>query len=389
MDSEGKGYPDMDSVQFSDQPAWPTYTEPIKRDAMDRIETAFQALSEEVRELSLGTTGKVERVKGPLSPVDFLRNCVLPGRPCIITDALDHWPALQKWTNDYLCSVLKHQSVSVHFTPDGRADAIVDPLHMLSTYNCPIVTIEKETHTESGDGHESDLTTRLLFVRALVEKLPFPQALELILNESGAGGEMERGVAYAQEQNGCFLSEYGELTGDAEVHIPWATEALGCMPEAVNLWIGNENAVTSFHKDHYENLYAVVAGAKHFTLLPPVDVHRMYIKDYPSAQYVRMKDSRDFGIVLDEQPSMVPWVSVDPYPADGEAVETLFPRYFYGPLPFNCTVQAGEILYLPSMWFHHVRQSPDSEGRTIALNFWYDMQFDVKYAYFNMMQNLL
>lgn len=40
------------------------------------------------------------------------------------------------------------------------------------------------------------------------------------------------------------------------------------------------------------------------------------------------------------------------------------------------------------MWFHHVRQSPDSRGRTIAVNYWYDMQFDIKYAYFNFLQSI-
>jgi hypothetical protein len=29
------------------------------------------------------------------------------------------------------------------------------------------------------------------------------------------------------------------------------------------------------------------------------------------------------------------------------------------------------------MWYHHVRQ----EGVTIAVNYWYDMQFDTKFAY--------
>lgn len=294
----------MESVEPSEvKPALPAEGGDTDSEIKRRLETAFEVLSDEVRELSLGTTGDVERVKGPLSPVDFLRNYVLPGRPCIITDALDHWPALQKWSNEYLRSVLKTQSVSVHFTPDGRADALVDPLHQLASYNCPIVpppplsspsspsaapssrAPENETQKETVECDQSGL----LFVSAYVEKLPFPEALELIVKGSGEGGEIGEGVAYAQEQNGCFLSEYGELTGDAEVHIPWATEALGCMPEAVNLWIGNENAVTSFHKDHYENLYAVVAGAKHFTLLPPVDVHRMYIRAYPSAQYVRIK----------------------------------------------------------------------------------------------------
>jgi len=44
----------------------------------------------------------------------------------------------------------------------------------------------------------------------------------------------------------------------------------------------------------------------------------------------------------------VPWCSVDPYPS----VETVddemakFPLYFNGPRPFECTVKAGEVLYL-------------------------------------------
>lgn len=43
---------------------------------------------------------------------------------------------------------------------------------------------------------------------------------------------------------------------------------------------------------------------------------------------------------------------------------------------------------MPSMWFHHVKQTPDSSGRTIAINYWYDMQFDIKYAYFNFLQSI-
>ncbi|KAI3506163.1 hypothetical protein L1887_28519 [Cichorium endivia] len=58
------------------------------------------------------------------------------------------------------------------------------------------------------------------------------------------------------------------------------------MLEAVNLWIGNDLSETSFHKDHYENLNVVVSGEKHFLLLPLTDVHRMYIREYPVAQYV-------------------------------------------------------------------------------------------------------
>ena len=34
-------------------------------------------------------------------------------------------------------------------------------------------------------------------------------------------------------------------------------------------------------------------------------------------------------------------------------------------------VKAGDVLYLPSLWFHHLEQSHGC----IAVNFWYDMDF--------------
>ena len=48
------------------------------------------------------------------------------------------------------------------------------------------------------------------------------------------------------------------------------TEALGSAPEAGNLWIGTDASMTSFHRDHYENLYCVIRGTKVSTCLPSV-----------------------------------------------------------------------------------------------------------------------
>lgn len=218
-----------------------------------------------------------------------------------------------------------------------------------------------------------------------MERLPFDEALQLVSNSKN--GDV---VAYLQQQNDCFRDEYSVLGSDCDEHIAWASEALGCYPEAVNLWIGNQLSETSFHKDHYENLYTVVSGHKHFLLLPPTDVHRMYIRQYPAAHYSYSRDVGRFTLELEEPVRYVPWCSVNPYPSSEtrESEMAKFPLYFNGPKPFECTVNAGEILYLPSMWFHHVRQSPDDNGYTIALNYWYDMQFDIKYAYFNFLQSL-
>ncbi|KAE9446270.1 hypothetical protein C3L33_21833, partial [Rhododendron williamsianum] len=111
-----------------------------------------------------------------------------------------------------------------------------------------------------------------------------------------------------------------------EAHVDWTSEALGCFPEAMNLWIGNELSVTSFHRDHYENLYAVVTGEKHFLLLPPTDVHRMYIQtSLMLSTTTQRSDSGELKLELEDPAKYV---------------------------------------------FHHVRQTPDSRGSTIAINYW-------------------
>lgn len=48
----------------------------------------------------------------------------------------------------------------------------------------------------------------------------------------------------------------------------------------------------------------------------------------------------------------VPWIPLDPLNPDYER----YPSYRLAK-PLHCTVKAGEMLYLPSLWFHHVRQS--------------------------------
>ena len=80
-------------------------------------------------------------------------------------------------------------------------------------------------------------------------------------------------------QNDCLRTEFSFLQDCFPSTFTWAQDAFGTgPPDAVNLWIGNERAISSMHKDHYENLFYVLSGEKIFTLCPPADVVFLYPK---------------------------------------------------------------------------------------------------------------
>lgn len=174
----------------------------------------------------------------------------------------------------------------------------------------------------------------------------------------------------------------------------------GLKPDAVNLWIGDSQSVTSLHKDPYENMYAVVSGSKIFTLYPPTDLPYMnYIpckpRRYlykPSTQGETATDDEGVWEIVkdsenesDDENSLVQWILDDPlYP-------TFQTPFSCDTTPLQCIVQNGELLYLPSLWFHHVQQSEfigseKSNHRVIAVNMWYDMDYGLNFVYYRFLE---
>ena len=83
-------------------------------------------------------------------------------------------------------------------------------------------------------------------------------------------------ILYLQKQNNCLSLDYPELAKDVPKDIRFFTEALGSQPDAVNIWMGSSQSVSSLHRDPYENIYTVIRGKKIFKLYAPTD--RGYIK---------------------------------------------------------------------------------------------------------------
>lgn len=386
---------------------------------MKGITKAFESLSTEARELYL--TSEVPVLSSPPSPLEFYRDWVTPNVPVIIRNSINTWPALKLWNSEYFKKKIGDLDVTVAVTPNGYADAIV--------------------------GEH--------FVMPEEKTMKMANFLDILDRKSE-----EEGIFYIQKQNSNFTEEFSEIIQDAALDIPWASEAFGKLPDAVNFWMGDERAVTSMHKDHYENLYCVVSGAKTFTLIPPTDLPYITHGLYKPAKY-QSDDKGEFKIVEelladdddtndnddktkvndsaarkgnavssskdddddnsgavgqknsdnsnnDDDDKLnndndvtgnnhdvsndddaddtklsingkVPWVSIDPLDPD----LLLYPDYAKAH-PITVTVNAGETLYLPSLWFHHVQQS----HKCIAVNFWYDMEFDIKFSYYKFLESL-
>ena len=99
------------------------------------------------------------------------------------------------------------------------------------------------------------------------------------------------------------------------------------------------------HKDHYENLYAVIQGEKHFTLMPP--------EVYPYLMWGKFQDGKwEYDMekgefVMQKKDSFTTWIgcNVDKK-QDNLKFEQLqdLPKY-------HVKVEKEEMLYLPALWY--------------------------------------
>lgn len=150
---------------------------------------------------------------------DFLDLFYAPGRPVIIRGAMTGWPALTKWTPDYLAATVGEALVEYQ---GGRNEA--------ADYE-----LMKDRHKR-----------RASFVRFI----------EMVRD----GGNDAYITAYNSAAN---AAAFKGLEADLGYLEPYLTRAHGM------LWIGGQGAFTPLHFDLTNNLLAQVTGTKRIILIPP------------------------------------------------------------------------------------------------------------------------
>lgn len=127
-----------------------------------------------------------------------------------------------------------------------------------------------------------------------------------------------------------------------------AENAMPLLPAEVEprVWIGNR-AIVAAHQDPSENIAAVVAGRRRFTLFPPDQIANLYLGPM---------DRTPAGTAV----SMVDFDAPD---------LTRFPRFAEAmDAALTAELEPGDAIYIPYMWWHHVRAL---DAVNMLVNYWW------------------
>jgi len=162
-------------------------------------------------------------------------------------------------------------------------------------------------------------------------EMPFSRAVEYFVGEEDTSkSHYMQQVAIAE-----FFPELMEDLSRPKWNLP------ADLINEMNLWVGGAGCVTPLHFDHAHNFLIQVRGLKELTLFSPADSANLYPSDQGAGHLSQ--------IYLDQ---------VD---------EEKFPL-FRNATPFHCSLEAGDVLFIPPGWWHHVR----SMEACISVNFWWN-----------------
>lgn len=349
--------------------------------------------------------GTITVLDAPPTTVQFLRDFVALSRPCIIKNAIvakqeekAAAAAAVALSLDALVEQNPDLLLTVDVTPDGHGDCIrrvMDNVEELRIFVQPaqrtitVADFRQKLRSTQKQRSALDVHSRVFSTCTSGDGDEGKHSS----SSSIADEEETAAVFYYSRQNDCLRTELASVWQDCNFPetIPWAEEAFGIgPPDAVNLWIGNSRAVSSMHKDHYENLFYVCSGEKIFSLCPPADAPFLYEREHDSGQFVieKHENATSWKVRVEKDARRVQWIAADVTRKDDDDDDPSYLSEF--PLlqythPIEIRVQAGEMLYLPALWFHRVTQSCE----TVAINYWYEMRFDSpSWCYFHLLQQV-
>ncbi|APR79846.1 Pass1-related protein [Minicystis rosea] len=249
----------------------------------------------------------IERISPP-SPRDFERDYVRRSRPVVITGLADGWRAMSRWTPEYFKETFGTLPAAVIRLRDGHV------------FDDPGVGVEYEDTT-------------------------FARAIDLVFSgekRDASDPALDRDAAPTGVAKHYLVTKIAGPLARLRDDVSSPPYCVRGPLMRSRLFIGAGGTVSGLHRDFPENLFAQIVGRKRMTLIPPEDMGGVYalplLSKLPQA-----------SLIDAERPDF-----------------ERFPR-FRTVRRVMVDVGPGDVLYLPSRWWHQVRALEPS----ISINWWW------------------
>ncbi len=167
-----------------------------------------------------------------MSTQEFLNQHYAPSRPVILCGELDQWPALTKWTPDYLKAKIGSHEIE---------------FQGCRTHN-PNFELDKDAHRQ---------------------RTSFAAYIDMITGEHATNDAYV--TAYNMASNGAAFEPLHDDLGFLDKFLSADGEAPRGMP-----WIGPAGTFTPLHHDLTNNLLLQIVGRKRIILAPPGEASKLY-----------------------------------------------------------------------------------------------------------------
>jgi lysine-specific demethylase 8 len=260
---------------------------------------------------------RIERVRN-LSAHEFRTRFLDAERPVIIEDAFDAWPARTRWTPDYFKTVYGDVEIQAEVLvgdepgADGAAGAGV------------AVSVDGKSKLTRLPGNRRAFRQQTITLREYFERLE--------------GSEADRRWFVSLQPITRQCPALQQDLGQFAFYRPWQQRMVFHEPL---LWIAPVGTVSKLHFDRLPNLVTQFWGHKKWLLFPRSQMAQLYL---PSELAIKQFSPLD-----------VTAPDLARYPKFADAT------------PIELTLRAGETLFIPTDWPHHVI----TEAFSISMNFWW------------------
>ncbi|KAL8760222.1 MAG: hypothetical protein Q9199_000245 [Rusavskia elegans] len=219
--------------------------------------------------------GHVDELETAPSPLLFMQY-MAKNRPFVLRGGAANWPATSLWDPGYLGMKMGNSRVKVAITPSGSGLSVEEPFDDFLTH----IRQQEVGEISSTEVKYSQAPSQDVIVSTVPHMTCDFKSIE--------ASKLDERIAADNSEDDNLHGEYSQLYSDVPDDVSWATECLGAIPDAINVWIGNGQSITALHKDNYENIYCQIRGKKRFVLLPSVETPCVNIRFLPQAIYTRL-----------------------------------------------------------------------------------------------------